>query len=552
MRVNRLSPARHGIRTATAAAVTASMVAGLFLMSSSGAQAASKTLVIDSLDRSVASGLGTATTGGLWSSYGEPVLSVSGDAARITGLRPGRSVGSSLAPVAGDTDVQSTLRLPSIGTGSASIFYAVEARKQADGSEYRGKVRVSDAGELSLSFSRTNGSTELALGTLALPTVATKNQTLRLEMQVTGTAPVQLKSRVWQDGATAPDWQYQVADANAAKIVATGSVGFWAYAGSSGNPVDFAIPGFQASKIDTNVVPPPGSVKPSDANTGVPTGTTLTDYTGPLTITTDGTVIDSKAVYGDLIIAAKNVVIKNSYLHCGSAIPAGNSGCVNANSNNNFNLTVSNNTIRPDHPSYYRDGIVGHEYTAIANNISHSNDGMGAFSRPGSTAPANVTMIGNYVHELTHWNNDPAHADGSHNDAVQLQGGANIHLKGNNLVGSVVAGDGLGAKGSHAGSAIIVNRSTAPFSNVVIEANWLDDGQNSVCINNGTDPNIELTLQNNFFGRNQFDFGNHSTYQIRIYSKSKSIVHGLYTNRWEDTNALLTDGRDTGIRYNGA
>ena len=57
--------------------------------------------------------------------------------------------------------------------------------------------------------------------------------------------------------------------------------------------------------------------KPSASNTGVPAGTTLTTYTGPLTITVDGTVIDKKAVYGDLKIAARNVVVRNSYLHCG-------------------------------------------------------------------------------------------------------------------------------------------------------------------------------------------------------------------------------------------
>jgi hypothetical protein len=58
--------------------------------------------------------------------------------------------------------------------------------------------------------------------------------------------------------------------------------------------------------------------KPSASNTGVPAGTTLTTYTGPLTITVDGTVIDKKAVYGDLKIAARNVVVRNSYLHCGT------------------------------------------------------------------------------------------------------------------------------------------------------------------------------------------------------------------------------------------
>ena len=54
---------------------------------------------------------------------------------------------------------------------------------------------------------------------------------------------------------------------------------------------------------------------PDATNTGIPAGTVLTPYTGPCTITTDNTVIDSKTVdcsATELKIAANNVVIKNS------------------------------------------------------------------------------------------------------------------------------------------------------------------------------------------------------------------------------------------------
>lgn len=293
------------------------------------------------------------------------------------------------------------------------------------------------------------------------------------------------------------------------------------------------------------------SGKPNASNTGVPAGTTLSNYTGPLTITTDGTVIDGKAVYGDLRIQARNVTIRNSYLHCGSDVPAGNTGCVDANSAKVFNLTVENTTINPDRPSYYRDGIVGHEFTARRNHITRTNDGLGIFNRPGGPAQANVTAEGNYIHDLTHWNYDPAHSDGSHNDGIQIQGGENIVIRGNNVVGSVVAGDGLGQFGSHGGAALLAQQNVAKLANVVIENNWFDDAQNSVCIQHGKYSSVVVTLQNNYFGRNQYDFGNSSMYQIRIYSKAASQVTGLATNRWADTNVLLTEGKTTGIRYNG-
>jgi PKD repeat protein len=54
------------------------------------------------------------------------------------------------------------------------------------------------------------------------------------------------------------------------------------------------------------------STFPDATTTGVPAGTVLTDYTGPCTVTTAGTVIDSKTVNCDLVIHASNVQITRS------------------------------------------------------------------------------------------------------------------------------------------------------------------------------------------------------------------------------------------------
>jgi hypothetical protein len=58
-----------------------------------------------------------------------------------------------------------------------------------------------------------------------------------------------------------------------------------------------------------------GGCFPGLSNTGVPAGTTLTDYTGPCTITQANTVIDSKTVNCYLEIRAKDVVIRNSLIN---------------------------------------------------------------------------------------------------------------------------------------------------------------------------------------------------------------------------------------------
>ncbi len=54
---------------------------------------------------------------------------------------------------------------------------------------------------------------------------------------------------------------------------------------------------------------------PNASNTGVPAGTTLTDYTGPLTITAAGTTIDRKRINGTLVIRASGVKVTNSIIN---------------------------------------------------------------------------------------------------------------------------------------------------------------------------------------------------------------------------------------------
>ena len=56
----------------------------------------------------------------------------------------------------------------------------------------------------------------------------------------------------------------------------------------------------------------PASSYPNANNTGVPAGVTLTDYTGPMTVTAANAVIDAKRIRGRLVIAASNVTIKRS------------------------------------------------------------------------------------------------------------------------------------------------------------------------------------------------------------------------------------------------
>lgn len=311
----------------------------------------------------------------------------------------------------------------------------------------------------------------------------------------------------------------------------------------------------------------PGTYKPSATTTGTYL-TGLPAYnatsTQTVTVTTDNTVFQNLTIYGDIIVQAAGLIIRNCVLRGGPQIPTHNLGIVDCNNSKCFNALIEDCTIQPQRPSYYRDGIVGHEYTSRRNHIYNTNDGMGAFILSSVAANANVAIEANYVHDLTYWNPDPAHSDGTHNDGLQIQGGGNIHVIGNFFHDTAVLGAGssyppnydmLTVNPTHAsGSGTLIQKqsTTSPLVNVVVEKNWYSNGNCGIQIQAGN-----YTVQNNIFSHTFYDY-NHaypyptrypSMYMIRGAAKSLAAgVMGLNSNFWEDTGLPLLDADHGGTR----
>lgn len=317
----------------------------------------------------------------------------------------------------------------------------------------------------------------------------------------------------------------------------------------------------------------PGSYKPGASTTGalasvlpelnLPSATTLI-------ITEAGTTYQNLTIYGDILIRAANVTLKGCILKGGSHAPGNATGIVDCNAAQCFNAVIEDCTVSPQVPHYNRDGIVGHEYTSRRNNISRTTDGLGAFITTALGTDCNVLIEANYVHDLTYFYPDVVHTDGTHNDCLQIQGGANIHVIGNYFHGSSVMGAGsqpnpdkprlLGETPSFInGSGTIIQKqsTTAALVNVVVEKNWYQGGLAGLNLKPGT-----YTCKNNYFGREWYDYNADnpgraaSMFPIRGDDSTTTFVTGLLTsNRWEDTNALMAGvinggTRDDGIRWN--
>lgn len=127
-----------------------------------------------------------------------------------------------------------------------------------------------------------------------------------------------------------------------------------------------------ASPTATPSAPPTGF--PNASNTGIPAGTQLTDYTGPMRITTPGTVISGKTIRGNLDILAEGVVVENSMVY----------GSVhNDTTGTGSSFTIRDSEIDAGGPlgeeALDGTGVFGRQFTALRVNVYGGKRGIGCW-----------------------------------------------------------------------------------------------------------------------------------------------------------------------------
>ena len=302
---------------------------------------------------------------------------------------------------------------------------------------------------------------------------------------------------------------------------------------------------------DSDPVPP---VKPGPDTTGVPDGTALQRHDGDIVVTEAGTVIENRDIRGFVVVQAADVVIRNSIVR-GSGPGTANRGLVTCNHSACTNLLVEDVTLVPDYPSVWLNGVFGHDYTARRVDTFNVVDGFQIHNVRNNGGPVNVVIEDSWCHDMSFFAVDPNHGNTeTHNDCIQIQGGSNITITGNNLESfmSTDAGDQT-YDARNRGSALMVTPNAAPVSGAVVTGNWLDGGYASAFFTTSKFPTMHFgTFSGNWFGRNQFDHGRGSRYQIRV-AQPEAITFDvpLTTNMWEDGSGPLAEGRDLGIRFGG-
>ncbi|WP_234842069.1 right-handed parallel beta-helix repeat-containing protein [Sinorhizobium meliloti] len=182
------------------------------------------------------------------------------------------------------------------------------------------------------------------------------------------------------------------------------------------------------------------STFPDAMNTGVPAGTKLTEYTGPMTITEDRTVIDGKIINGPLRVMADDVVIKNCEITFNSAWGVDAEGAKN--------ITIQDSDlVGPGYSGDSNSAILG-SGNFLRNDLSKVENGITLQGGPS-------TVRGNYIHDLESSGSDP------HYDGISVQGGQD---------GVLIEGNTILARDT---SDIIINTDFGPVNDVRVTNNFL-------------------------------------------------------------------------------
>jgi hypothetical protein len=278
-----------------------------------------------------------------------------------------------------------------------------------------------------------------------------------------------------------------------------------------------------SSSTSSRTLPSPvGTPFPSPATTGWQhTGTTLSAYTGPSTISTEGTVIDGKDIKTCLYITASNVTIKNSRITCAGSSRT-DAGTMIVQQSNYYTPNVSGLTMtdveitRPAGDNGGADyGVLlyGKNVTMTRVYIHNVTSGI-HFS---STGP--VTVQDSYIGQLVNISGE------DHNDAVIANGGAaNVVLRHNTL--EVPLGQT---------TPIAMYPEGTPNSYWTIDRNLLNGG--GYCIypsytKGSEQPNHHITVTGNTFGRKYFSTcGDHGP--VATGGGGATFLDGA-GNRWMD------------------
>jgi PKD repeat protein len=196
-------------------------------------------VAVDDFGRTVASGFGSAATGGAWSVSGG-ARSVSDGVGHLQVNAAGGSSAAWLNSVSvTDVAVQMGISLDAAPTGAGTYVYVTGRR--TSGGHYRAVVRFLADGTTRLSLSRVVSNAETTLRTVVLPGTYTPGTVMQVRLDLSGTGTTTLNAKAWAAGTPEPGtWQVSATDTTAS-LQGAGGIGVTAYVSGSATVVPVRV-----------------------------------------------------------------------------------------------------------------------------------------------------------------------------------------------------------------------------------------------------------------------------------------------------------------------
>lgn len=249
-------------------------------------------LAQDSFGRTVTNGLGTADSGGAWTTVSTASnYAVNGGVGKVTTPAAGTRYAYLAGVSSNDTDLTATVSFARPTKGSV---YAGLVGRRIGSLDYRERAVVSPSGAVTLQLDQT--ATTLTSATVAGLTFAS-GDTLQMRMEVVGTSPTTLRAKVWKVGSPEPAAWQLTATSSTSGLQAAGAVGLTTYLSSGSSPSSVVVSYDNIVATHTTVAPPPPA-GPTAAFTSSTSGLTVSVNAGGST-DSGGTITSYVWTFGD-------------------------------------------------------------------------------------------------------------------------------------------------------------------------------------------------------------------------------------------------------------
>lgn len=323
--------------TTSALAVAAVVATALLSPPAFASTTVNTPVASDNLNRTVASGLGTSTSGKSYTVSSASSFSVNGSHGVLALPTPGKAASAKLNGVSiADVNAQVDIAIPALPTTGGGVYTSLQLR--VDGSNaYYAQVRVAPDRTALLEILRVANGTQTSLASAKLSGTVAAGEKLTLSAAVSGSTSVGVAAKVARTAALDKNVTVSTKDTAATRVTGKGTVGLRSYLSSSTPAQKITFDNFTVTtpgggSLDSTLTPTatPSPTTAAPKPTASPTPTTVPAPAAPTTNEPTWNVSGARASAGSVRVGTRNDAIPSGAIIVAAGAAASGTGTMSA------------------------------------------------------------------------------------------------------------------------------------------------------------------------------------------------------------------------------